>query len=116
MSSPSAPVPDRCAWPRRDPSDDVQVLGYRADLARVRAFAAASGRRAGLTPRGVGDLVIVMGELTANTLAHTEGPGVLRLWAADGEIVCQVEDEGQITDPQAGTRRPDPVATGGGRG
>jgi anti-sigma regulatory factor (Ser/Thr protein kinase) len=92
------------------------VLVYRADLAGVRRFAAWWGRQAGLAPERVRDLLIVVGELTANTLAHTSGPGVLRLWSGGGEIVCQVEDEGQITDPHAGTRRPDPGADGGGRG
>jgi anti-sigma regulatory factor (Ser/Thr protein kinase) len=95
---------------------DAEVLAYHDDLARTRGFAASWGRRAGLSPRRVGDLVIVVGELTANTLAHTGGPGVLRLWVSGGEIVCQVSDEGQITDPLAGMRRPDPAADGGGRG
>jgi anti-sigma regulatory factor (Ser/Thr protein kinase) len=92
------------------------MLVYRADLARARDLAAAWGRQAGLTPHRVDDLVIVVGELTANTLAHTGEPGVLRLWVTGGETVCQAEDGGQITDPRAGMRRPDPAASGGGRG
>jgi anti-sigma regulatory factor (Ser/Thr protein kinase) len=92
------------------------VLEYRADLAAVRGFAASWARRVGLAPDRVADLVIVVGELTANTLAHTGGPGVLRLSVSGSEIVCQVSDGGQITDPQAGMRRPDPAADGGRRG
>src|ERR1051326_1615368 len=100
MSSPSAPGSDeRTAVP-----GDAEVLAYRDDLAQARGFAASWGRRAGLSPDQVGDLVIVVGELTANTLAHAGGPGVLRLWVSGGEIVCQVDDGGQITDPQAGMR------------
>jgi hypothetical protein len=41
---------------------------------------------------------------------------VLRLWVSGGEVVCQVDDDGQITDPQAGMLRPDPTADDGGRG
>lgn len=117
MSSPSAPVPGGCDRP---PGGDLpgaaEVLEYRADLAVVRGFAASWGHRAGLAPERVGDLVMVVGELTANTLAHTVGPGVLRLWVSGGAVVCQVEDGGQITDPQAGMRRPDPAADDGHRG
>lgn len=92
------------------------MLAYRADLAEVRGLAASWARRAGLPPERIGDLVIVVGELTANTLAHTGGPGVLRLWVSGGEVVCQVDDGGQITDPRAGMVRPDPAADGGRRG
>jgi anti-sigma regulatory factor (Ser/Thr protein kinase) len=117
VSSPSAPVPGGRDRPRvGSPPGDAKVLVYRADLAEVRRFAVSWGRRAGLAPERVGDLVLVVGELTANTLAHTGGPGVLRLWVSGGEAVCQVEDEGQITDPRAGMRRPDPAADGGSRG
>lgn len=117
MQPPSAPVPDGCDRPLDgDPPGDAEVVAYQADLAAVRGFAALWGRRAGLSPARVGDLVLVVGELTANTLAHSGGPGVLRLWVSDSAVVCQVDDGGQITDPQAGTRRPGPAADGGGRG
>jgi anti-sigma regulatory factor (Ser/Thr protein kinase) len=116
VSPPSAPVPDERDRAPSSPPDEAEVLEYLADLAGARDFAAAWARRVGLTPHRVGDLVIVVGELTANTLAHTGGPGVLRLWVTGGEVVCQVEDGGKITDPRAGMRRPDPAATGGGRG
>ncbi len=116
MSPLGAPVPGGRDRALSSPPDDAEMLVYRADLARARDFAAAWGRRAGLTPHRVDDLVIVVGELTANTLAHTGGPGVLRLWVTGGETVCQAEDGGQITDPRPGMRRPDPAASGGGRG
>lgn len=93
------------ARPLSDPPADAEVLRYRADLARVRSFAAAWAARAGLPPHRVGDLVISVGELTANTLAHTDEPGQLTLWATGSEVICQVHDIGQITDPQAGKLR-----------
>jgi anti-sigma regulatory factor (Ser/Thr protein kinase) len=92
------------------------VLRYRADLARVRSFAAAWAARAGLPPHRVGDLVIAVGELVANTLAHTNEPGQLTLWTTGSEVICQVHDIGEITDPLAGKLRPDPDDPGGGRG
>jgi anti-sigma regulatory factor (Ser/Thr protein kinase) len=92
------------------------MLRYRAGLAGVRDFTAARARRAGLPPHRVNDLVIAVAELTANTLAHTSGPGTLTLWITDDEVICQVQDQGQITDPLAGRVRPAPDAPGGGRG
>jgi anti-sigma regulatory factor (Ser/Thr protein kinase) len=92
------------------------VLRYRAGLAGVRDFTAAWARRAGLPPHQVSDLVIAVAELAANTLTHTRGPGTLTLWTTDDEVICQVQDQGHITDPQAGRVRPAPDALGGRRG
>jgi anti-sigma regulatory factor (Ser/Thr protein kinase) len=102
--------------PLSTPPDGAEVLRYRANLAGVREFTADRARRAGLPPRRVSDLVIAASELAANTLAHTSGPGTLTLWVTDDEVICQVQDQGQITDPLAGTVRPAPDAPGGGRG
>jgi anti-sigma regulatory factor (Ser/Thr protein kinase) len=104
------------ARPLSDPPADAEVLQYRADLASARSFAAAWAARAGLPPHRVGDLVIAVGELVANTLAHTTEPGQLTLWATGSEIICQVHDTGEITDPLAGKLRPDPGDLGGCRG
>ena len=98
------------------PPDDAEVLRYRANLAEVRKFTAARALRAGLPPGRADDLVIAVAELAANTLIHTSGPGTLTIWATDDEIICQVQDQGRITDPQAGMVRPAPDAAGGGHG
>jgi anti-sigma regulatory factor (Ser/Thr protein kinase) len=109
-------VPEECNLPLSAPPAAAETLRYRADLAGVRNFAASRARRAGLGSRRVGDLVIAVGELAANTFAHTSGPGTLTLWVAKSEIICQVDDSGQITDLLAGRLKRDPVAAGGGRG
>jgi anti-sigma regulatory factor (Ser/Thr protein kinase) len=102
--------------PLSTPPDDTEVLRYRAGLAQVRKFTAARARQAGLPPRRVNDLVIAVAELAANTLVHTSGPGTLTLWITDDAVICQVQDQGQLTDPHAGMTRPAPDAPGGGRG
>jgi anti-sigma regulatory factor (Ser/Thr protein kinase) len=112
-SRPSGP---RARQPLTMPPEGAEVLRYRAGLAGVRDFTAARARRAGLPPNRVNDLVIAVAELAANTLAHTSGPGTLTLWVTDDEVICQVQDQGQITDPLAGRVRPSPDAPGGGRG
>ena len=109
-------VPDECDRPLSTPPATAEALTYRDDLARVRAFTASRARRSGLPPRRAGDLVIAVGELAANTFAHTSEPGTLTLWATDSEIICQVSDTGHITDPLAGRLKPDPAAAGGSRG
>jgi anti-sigma regulatory factor (Ser/Thr protein kinase) len=102
--------------PLGDPPACAAVLAYRGDLARVRAFITWHAGRAGLPDRRVQDLVIAVGELTANTLAHTSGPGQLSIWATPKEVICQVHDSGHIEDPLTGRLRPDPADLGGGRG
>lgn len=102
--------------PLSTPPDGAEKLRYTTSLTGVREFTAALAHRAGLRPHRVTDLVIAVAELAANTLAHTGGPGTVTFWATNDEVVCQVQDQGQITDPLAGKVRPAPDAPGGGRG
>jgi anti-sigma regulatory factor (Ser/Thr protein kinase) len=107
-------------WQERDPLPaaprDAATMPFRDDQAAVRAFTARQARSAGLAPEGVADLLIAVGELAANTLAHTTGHGTLTVWANTEEIICEVRDSGWIADPLAGTLRPDPDSGTGGRG
>jgi anti-sigma regulatory factor (Ser/Thr protein kinase) len=109
-------IPRECDQPLSTPPAGAETLRYRDDLAGVRAFAATLARQAGLPPCRVGDLAMAVGELAANTFAHTSGPGTLTLWATGGEVICQVNDTGHITDPLAGRLKRDPAADGGGSG
>jgi anti-sigma regulatory factor (Ser/Thr protein kinase) len=109
-------IPAGCDLPLHPPPADAEMLEYRDELAGVRRFAAQRARLAGLAPDRVADLVSAVSELAANTLSHTTGLGTLSMWVTGGEVICQVEDTGQITDVLAGTARRDPVAPGGGRG
>jgi anti-sigma regulatory factor (Ser/Thr protein kinase) len=109
-------VPGECDLPLSSPPAAAETLRYRDDLAGVRDFAASRARRAGLPPWRVADLVLAVGELVANTLLHTGEPGTLTVWAAAREIICQVSDTGQITDPLAGRLKPDLVKARGGQG
>ncbi len=98
------------------PPDDAHAMTFRGDQVAVRRFAQDRGRQAGLSRDRVMDLVIAVGELAGNTLRHTAGVGRLTMWMAAGELVCQVSDDGHITDPLIGTLRPDPTAAGTQRG
>lgn len=99
-----------------NPPSRAATLTFRGDQARVRKFAADGARRAGMPADRITDLQIAVGELAANTLVHTSGPGTLTIWTEDDEVVCQVSDTGHIIDPLAGTVRPDPASLGSKRG
>ena len=74
------------------------------DLASLREIVRARARGAGLAPHRVVDLVLAVGEATANTVRHAGGAGTLRIWQDETEIVCEVRDGGYMKDPQAGRR------------
>jgi len=95
------------------PADALVSHTYRADLAKVRALVLQQARSAGLTEGRANDLVLAVSEVAANTLRHTKSSGTLAIWQARDEIVCEIQDEGTITDPLAGQRRPPADATGG---
>ncbi|MCP9976377.1 ATP-binding protein [Actinomadura madurae] len=81
----------------------------------MREFACRWAARFGLGPAAVGDLELAVNELAANSCLHGGGAGTVRLWAEDGQVVCEVRDAGTITDPLAG-RRPVDMSPYGGRG
>jgi anti-sigma regulatory factor (Ser/Thr protein kinase) len=72
----------------------------------VRALVASEAARAGLSSSRRTDLVIAASEVAANTLKHTDGAGLVRIWVTDREMLCQFDDSGHITDPLAGYGRP----------
>jgi anti-sigma regulatory factor (Ser/Thr protein kinase) len=67
-------------------------------LYALRSAVAAHGADLGLGEHAVSDLVLVAHELATNAVRHggatTTDPGRLRLWAADGVVLCQVYDPG----------------------
>jgi anti-sigma regulatory factor (Ser/Thr protein kinase) len=99
----------------RLPAPPVEAieLAYDHDLRPVRAFVAAAAKLAGLGPERGTDLVIAASEIAANTLRHTNGGGVVRIWHTPAEVLCQVEDGGFIVDPLAGHFRPADEQSGG---
>lgn len=89
------------------------TYGYTTDLAAIRAVVHRYALRAGLPePRAI-DLVLAVSEVAANTVRHAKSPGSLKIWYDSEEIVCQIHDEGTITDPTAGRQRPSLDAMGG---
>jgi anti-sigma regulatory factor (Ser/Thr protein kinase) len=86
-----------------------------ATLPLLRPFATRHAERLGLTGARADDLILAMMELATNSVEHGAGTGTVHIWAADGDLVCQVFDAGQVTDPLVG-RRPAPTDQYRGRG
>lgn len=88
--------------PLSRPPAAAMVLGYRADLARVRQAAAGYARACGLGEDRVQDVVLAVSELAGNTLKHTSEPGRLTMWTAGGELLAQIDDGGHIRNSALG--------------
>ncbi|WP_116204311.1 sensor histidine kinase [Amycolatopsis circi] len=73
-----------------------------SDLVDLRLLTAETARRHGLAEDRVEDAVMAVTELAANSVEHGSGAALVRLGFADGELVCQVRDEGWLADPMAG--------------
>ncbi|HEY6478859.1 MAG TPA: sensor histidine kinase [Streptosporangiaceae bacterium] len=99
-------VPPHCDRPLTPVPADATRLGYRDDLRAVRDTVAGCAAEAGLAPGRTTDLILAVSEVAANTLRHTQAPGTLDVWRAGDEIICQVTDTGEISDPLVGRRRP----------
>ena len=99
--------------PLPHPAPGAMSYRYTTDLAAVRAVVYRYARQAGLPEARAIDLVLAVSEVAANTVRHAGSPGSLKIWYDTEEIVCQIQDEGTITDPLAGRRRPSLEAMGG---
>jgi anti-sigma regulatory factor (Ser/Thr protein kinase) len=107
-------IPPDCDRPLPPPPASAQALRYSTDLAPVRQLVESHARRAGLAPERAVDLVLAASEIAANTLSHAGSDGLLHVWHDEQEILCQLHDQGQITDPLAGRVRRDPESRGHG--
>ncbi|MGA5202846.1 anti-sigma factor RsbA family regulatory protein [Streptomyces variegatus] len=98
------------------PVEEALTFTFDSDsLSHARHMAVGEGARLGLVGVKLDDLALATAELATNSVVHGGGSGVLRLWAEDGYVVCEVRDEGHLADILAG-RRPVPRDQRGGRG
>jgi len=107
-------VPAECDDPLPAPPADAQTLSYKTSLREARDLVASHGTALGMAADRITNLVIAAGEITANTLRHTNAGGTFWIWHTGEEIICQVQDQGWITDPLAGRRRRSPEDSGHG--
>ena len=87
---------------------------YTTNLSEVRALAEKEARAAGLPEDRVIDFVIAVSEVTANTVRHARSPGSMDIWHGEDEIVCEIRDNGVISNPLlAGSQSPPAGAKSG---
>lgn len=65
------------------------------DLATVRELVRQEATALGLSELRADLLAVAVSELATNTLQHTAGGGVVRIWAEPGRVRCEVVDRGE---------------------
>jgi anti-sigma regulatory factor (Ser/Thr protein kinase) len=98
-------LPPECERPLSSPPVTAETIEYKNDLRQIRSLVADHADRAGLADERAGNLVLAASEIAANTLRHSGGAGTMHVWHTDAEVICQIEDQGWITDPLAGRTR-----------
>jgi anti-sigma regulatory factor (Ser/Thr protein kinase) len=93
------------------PAEELEFSGESLGDMRHRLSAWAVGH--GLDDDGAEELVLAVNELAANSVRYGGGAGTLRCWGADGELLCEVQDQGHIHAPLTGRVRPAPDACSG---
>jgi anti-sigma regulatory factor (Ser/Thr protein kinase) len=102
-------IPPECESALTPPPDDVTRVELEdGDLAELRAAVRDFGRQQRLRAGALNDLLVIANELATNAYEHGAPPRRLTLWRALRHLICQVENEGTITDPLVGRRNPDP--------
>ncbi len=99
----------------RVPANAMSHAFAGEDLSDVRRAAGAFAERAGLARERVGDFVLGVHEVAANSVCHGPGHGVLSLWAQPDRLMAQIDDAGGFVDPLVGRAEPD-VGACSGRG
>jgi anti-sigma regulatory factor (Ser/Thr protein kinase) len=97
-----------------EPPAHASPLTFDVDaLHDVRAISRGLGAQAGLPPQRRDDLALAVSEIGTNSLVHGGGRGQLWAWSTESSVVCEVHDDGRITDALVGRRRPVPTAVSG---
>ena len=72
------------------------------DLPALREHLSRRAAREGLSSSRAQDLVLAVHEIAASTVVHAGGTGTLAIWRDGTALVCEIRDDGRITDPLAG--------------
>jgi serine/threonine-protein kinase RsbW len=79
--------------PSESKGDSVRYVEAR-DLATVRAFVRSGATALGLAAHRVELLALAVSELATNTLQHTTGGGLIWVFGENGQVVCDLLDDG----------------------
>ena len=93
-------------------ADEAFIPFDKQSLGKMRRRMAGEARDCGVDENRISDLLLAVNEIATNSIVHA-GSGSLGVWQENGQIVCEVRDQGFIDDALVGRIRP---ATTGGRG
>jgi anti-sigma regulatory factor (Ser/Thr protein kinase) len=85
----------------------------RSALGDFRAFVRGFADACHVPAERTADLVLAANEVVTNSLRHGGGTCQATLWQEDSAMVCDVRDDGHITDPVVGRLPPSPDAVSG---
>lgn len=103
----SEAIPPECEAPLSTPPQAASNYVIKAGtLSALRAAVRDDGHDAGFGGELVDDLQLVANELATNALRHGAPQRQLTVWGTSEEMICQVENEGALSDPLAGRRNP----------
>jgi anti-sigma regulatory factor (Ser/Thr protein kinase) len=77
-----------------------------ADLGRARTLVTEQAVAFGLGDARTTDLVLAVHEAAVNSLTHSGGTALLRIWPDGQSLVCEISDGGVIDEPLVGRVRP----------
>jgi anti-sigma regulatory factor (Ser/Thr protein kinase) len=102
---------------KRPEGEPTSFLQFNlADLRTVRRIVTSMAVAAGLSGSRADELALAVNEIASNAVVHGMPPATLRIWQAEGELICEVSDDGEgIKDVLAGQLTP-PTQGIGGRG
>ena len=102
-TSSAGPFDGELGPPTADPTD----LWFTVrDLGTVRRIVGEAAEQAGLGAERVSDLVIAASEVATNSVRHGGERGLIRVWADDRAVSCEIHGDGRISDPLVGRVRP----------
>ena len=84
------------------PRDATEFTVGATQLRQLRSGADDVATEAGLDEDGRLDWSLVLTELATNSIEHSDGRAVVRMFTDRGDLVGQVSDAGDLTDPLAG--------------
>lgn len=99
--------PNPFGAPLTDPPNDAFRMEFGIGQLRVlRTLAAHYLGLTGIERERMDDLVLAINEVATNSVQHAGGHGTLRIWQEGTTVLCEVRDDGYITDPLVGRRTP----------
>jgi anti-sigma regulatory factor (Ser/Thr protein kinase) len=100
-------IPPVLTTPLPPAPDDAQVIDFdRSRVGAVRRQVARAAADAGVAPAKTDDLVLAVSEAVTNSVHHGGGSGRVTVWREGTRFLCEIRDQGVISDPLAGRKRP----------